>query len=113
MGLPSISVRSVRVGEHVSHPTSVTSSRYGGGEMVSQQIRAVTADVEGDEEIAWLLGYYIAEGSISAGDDLRLTANVDERAVFERALDILQRRLSLTGPLYATARTTHPRAWLS
>jgi ribonucleoside-diphosphate reductase alpha chain len=113
MGLPRISVRGVRVGEHVYHPISVTSSRYGRGEEVSQQIRAVTADVEIDEEIAWLLGYYIAEGSISAGYDLRFTANVDERALLERVLDILQRRLNLTGSIYATARTTTHGEWLS
>ena len=112
MGLPRISVRGVRVGEHIYHPISVNSSRYGRGEEVSQQIRAVTADVEVDEEIAWLLGYYIAEGSISAGYDLRFTANVSERALLERALDILQRRLNLTGSIHATARTTTHGEWL-
>ncbi len=113
MGLPRISVRGVRVGEHIYHPISVTSSRYSRGEEVSQQIRAVTADVEVDEEIAWLLGYYTAEGSISAGYDLRFTANVSERALLERALDILQRRLNLTGSIYATERTTTHGEWLS
>src|SRR5260370_41550033 len=60
-----------------------------------------------------MLGCYIAERASAAGYDLPKTANVAEGAGLERALDILQLRLSLTGRIYATARTTTHGEWLS
>lgn len=61
--------------------------------------------VQIDDEIAWFIGYWLAEGSITIDpkkepNGIRVTANRNERDFLERFLDIAKRRFNCNGSIY-------------
>src|SRR5262245_65682376 len=80
---------------------------------ISRHVSPVGADVQVDEEIAWLLGMYIAEGSITDGRDIRFTLSADEQEYADRICAILQDRLGLTANKTLTNYEARGSSWLS
>src|SRR5262245_60233541 len=66
------------------------------GGPISHSVSPVRAGVQIDEEIAWLLGMYIVEGSITEGRDVRFTLSANEQEHADRICAILRDRLWLT-----------------
>ncbi|HEY8462280.1 MAG TPA: ribonucleotide reductase N-terminal alpha domain-containing protein, partial [Blastocatellia bacterium] len=62
---------------------------------ISRHVSPARAEVQVDEEIAWLLGMYIAGGSISDGCDIRFTLSADDEDHAGRIRAILQNRFGL------------------
>ncbi len=69
--------------------------RYAQRDAISRQITPIRDGVEVDEDIAWMLGLYLAEGSISAGYDIRFTLSWDEEELASRLVSILEGKLGL------------------
>jgi ribonucleoside-diphosphate reductase alpha chain len=69
--------------------------RYAQRDAVSRQISPIRDQVAVDEDIAWMLGLYLAEGSISAGYDIRYTLSWDEEEHAARLSSILESKLGL------------------
>ncbi len=61
----------------------------------SRHLLPVRTGVKVDEEVAWLLGMYVAEGSIADGRYIRFTLSVDGEEYAERICAILKQRFGL------------------
>ncbi len=59
--------------------------------LLSRQVNPIKAEVIYTEEVAWLCGYYIANGSLSQGNDLRFAMDVRREDLATRIQDILFR----------------------
>ncbi len=69
--------------------------RYAQRDAISRQVLPIRDGVVVDEDIAWMLGLYLAEGSISAGYDIRFTLSWDEEETASRLAAILEGKLGL------------------
>jgi ribonucleoside-diphosphate reductase alpha chain len=69
--------------------------RYAQRDAISRQVSPIRDQVVVDSDIAWMLGLYLAEGSISAGYDIRFTLSWDEEDQAARLSTILESRLGL------------------
>lgn len=95
---PPIRVEGVQVGELVYQANAADRSdraRRKSGD-ISSQVNPVAAEIMVDAEVAWLLGMYVAQGSISAGYDLAFTVGLHNRAQIDRIVQIFQDRFGLT-----------------
>ncbi len=79
--------------------------RYAQRDAISRQVSPIRDQVVVDEDIAWMLGLYLAEGSISAGYDIRFTLSWDEEehaarlaSIFETKLGVPSRVIRQTQP---------------
>jgi len=68
----------------------------------SNQVLAIKAAIEINESIAWMLGLYISEGSISSGYDIRFTLSRDENLLATKLIDIISSQIGLEAKI-----TTH------
>src|SRR5215510_15757608 len=105
----TIDIAGAQVGDFIYQPNVDRKMRGG---PVSWQVTPVRADVQVDEEIAWLLGMYIAEGSITDGRDIRFTLSADEQEHADRICAILQDRLGLTARKSLTNHEARGSSWL-
>jgi ribonucleoside-diphosphate reductase alpha chain len=80
---------------------------------ISHYVSPARAGVQVDEEIAWLLGMYIAEGSITDGRDVRFTLSADEQEHADRICAILRDRLWLTASKTLTDHEGRGSSWFS
>src|SRR5215468_4115500 len=80
---------------------------------ISSYVSPARAGVHVDEEIAWLLGMYIAEGSITDGRDVRFTLSADEQEYADRICAILRDRLWLTASKTLTDYEGRGDSWFS
>ncbi len=81
---------------------------------VSRHVLPVRAGIEVDEEVAWLLGMYIAEGSITDGRDIRFTLSTNEQDYADRICAILKDRFGLaSAKCNATYHEGRGSSWLS
>src|SRR5215468_9946660 len=80
---------------------------------ISSYVSPARAGVHVDEEIAWLLGMYIAEGSITDGRDVRFTLSADEQEYADRICAILRDRLWLTASKTLTDYEGSGDSWFS
>ncbi|MEI7769151.1 MAG: ribonucleotide reductase N-terminal alpha domain-containing protein [Chloroflexales bacterium] len=69
--------------------------RYAQSGNVSRQISPIRDQVVVDADIAWMLGLYLSEGSISQGYDIRFTLSWDEEEEAQRLAAILEGKLGL------------------
>ncbi|HEX5080795.1 MAG TPA: LAGLIDADG family homing endonuclease [Blastocatellia bacterium] len=106
----TIDIAGVQAGEFIYQPNADRKMRSG---PISRQVSPVRAGVQVDEEIAWLLGMYIAEGSITDGRDIRFTLSADEQEYADRICAILQDRLGLTATKTVTNHEARGSSWLS
>src|SRR5262245_18854476 len=106
----TIDIPGVRVGDFIYQANIDRKMRSG---PVSNQVSPIRADVVVDGEIAWLLGMYIAKGSITDDRDIRFTLSLNEAAIADRISAILNNRFGL----YASKTTTHyekrNNSWIS
>jgi ribonucleoside-diphosphate reductase alpha chain len=72
----------------------------------SSQVTPVRAGVVVDRDVAWLLGFYVAEGSISKGYDVRFVMSMDEEAYGQRVQRTLNERFGLESVAFTTQRQT-------
>ncbi len=105
-----IDINGVQVGDFIYQANVDPLLRSGA---VSSQVSPVRASVEVDEEIAWLLGMYIAEGSITDGRDIRFTLSAKEEEYADRIRTILKERLGLTASKTVTHHEARGSSWLS
>jgi|GEM_PF-58605 len=81
---------------------------------ISRQVSPVRAGVEVDQEVAWMLGMYVAEGSITDNRDLRFTLSTDEQHYANRLCEILKNRFGLmNAKCTATDHEERGSSWLS
>jgi ribonucleoside-diphosphate reductase alpha chain len=106
----AIDIAGVQAGDFIYQPNVDRKMRSG---PISRHVSPVRAGVQVDEEIAWLLGMYIAEGSITDGRDIRFTLSADEQAYADRICAILQDRLGLTATKTVTNHEARGSSWLS
>ncbi len=69
--------------------------RYAQRDAISRQVAPIRDGVTIDADLAWMLGLYLAEGSISAGYDIRFTLSWDEDEHAARLAAILEGKLGL------------------
>jgi ribonucleoside-diphosphate reductase alpha chain len=69
--------------------------RYTQRDAISRQITPIRDGVVVDEEIAWMLGLYLAEGCISARYDIRFTLSWDEEEQAHRLATMLESKLGI------------------
>jgi ribonucleoside-diphosphate reductase alpha chain len=69
--------------------------RYERRDAISRQVSPIRDQVVVDEDIAWMLGLYLAEGSISSGYDIRFTLSWDEEEQATRLATIIEAKLGL------------------
>ncbi|MGH9754567.1 MAG: LAGLIDADG family homing endonuclease, partial [Blastocatellia bacterium] len=106
----TIDIAGAQVGGFIYQPNVDRKMRSG---PISRHVSPVRADVQVDGEIAWLLGMYIAEGSITDGRDIRFTLSADEQEHADRICAILQDRLGLSASKTLTNHEARGSAWLS
>ncbi len=106
----TIDIAGARAGDFIYQPNIDRKLRSG---PISRHVSPVRADVQVDEEIGWLLGMYIAEGSITDGRDIRFTLSADEQEHADRICAILQNRLGLTASKTVTNYEARGSSWLS
>jgi ribonucleoside-diphosphate reductase alpha chain len=106
----TIDIAGAQVGDFIYQPNVDRKMRSG---PISRQVSPVRASVQVDEEIAWLLGMYIAEGSTTDGRDIRFTLSADEQEYADRICAILQNRLGLTVSKTVTNHEARGSSWLS
>ncbi|HEY6401411.1 MAG TPA: ribonucleotide reductase N-terminal alpha domain-containing protein, partial [Blastocatellia bacterium] len=106
----TIDIAGAQVGDFIYQPNIDRKMRSG---PISLHVSPVRAGVQVDEEIAWLLGMYIAEGSITDGRDIRFTLSADEQEYADRICAILQNRLGLTASKTVTNHEARGSSWLS
>lgn len=107
----SIDIAGVLVGDFIHQPTVDYKLRSG---PVSRHVLPVRAGIEVDEDVAWLLGMYLAEGSITDGRDIRFTLSTDEQEYADRICSILHNRFGLTNAkCTATYHEARGSSWLS
>ena len=106
----TMDIEGARVGDFIYQPNVDARLRSG---PISRQVSPVRADVQVDEEIAWLLGMYLAEGSITDERDLRFTLSANEKAYAERLCTVLQDRLGLTASQTVTHHEARGSSWLT
>ena len=76
--------------------TSLRSQRrYAQREAISRQVTPIRDGVRVDEDIAWMLGLYLAEGCISSGYDIRFTLSWDEEELAHHLAAMLESRLGI------------------
>ncbi len=93
--VPRIEIEGYTVGEFVYQPNVDRRLRSG---IYSDQVSPVKADIKIDEDVAWFLGMYLAEGSTSGSDgrDVRFCLSKDEFDYGEKLRFILNERFGLT-----------------
>ncbi|MBK9715230.1 MAG: Hint domain-containing protein [Kouleothrix sp.] len=69
--------------------------RYAQRDAISRQVSPIRDQVVVDEDIAWMLGLYLAEGSISAGYDIRFTLSWDEEDHAARLASVVESKLGI------------------
>ncbi|MBO0862472.1 MAG: Hint domain-containing protein, partial [Chloracidobacterium sp.] len=109
-GAITIDIAGALAGDFIFQPNVDSRTRSGS---TSPQDLQVRAGVQVDEDIAWLLGMYIAEGSITDGRDIRFTLSTDEEAHADRICAILQDRLELAANRTVTNHKNRSGLWLS
>jgi ribonucleotide reductase alpha subunit len=89
--------------------------RYAQRDAISRQVAPIRDGVVVDEDLAWVFGLYLAEGSISAGYDIRFTLSWDEEAMAARLLAVLEGKLGIAGRLLRQHQPAGRRGegWLS
>jgi ribonucleoside-diphosphate reductase alpha chain len=105
----TIDIAGAQVGDFIYQPNIDRKMRSG---PISRHVSPVRAGVRVDEEIAWLLGMYIAEGSITDGRDIRFKLSADEQEYADRICAILQNRLGLTASKTVTNHEARGSSWL-
>jgi ribonucleoside-diphosphate reductase alpha chain len=105
----TIDITGVRVGEYIYQANIDRKMRSG---PVSHHVSPVRADVEVDEEIAWFLGMYIAEGSITDSRDIRFTLSAKEDAHADRICAVLQNRFGLNASKTLTHYEPRNNSWI-
>src|SRR5262245_48409590 len=78
--------------------------RYAQRDAISHQVSPIRDQVVVDEDIAWMLGLYLAEGSISAGYDIRFTLSWDEEEHAARLASIFETRLGVPSRIIRQAQ---------
>ncbi|HEY7183162.1 MAG TPA: ribonucleotide reductase N-terminal alpha domain-containing protein, partial [Blastocatellia bacterium] len=106
----TIDIDGAQVGDFIYQPNIDRRMRSG---PISRHLSPVRAGVQVDEDVAWLLGMYIAEGSITDGRDIRFTLSTDDHGHADRICAILQDRLGLTASKTATNHEERGSSWLS
>jgi adenosylcobalamin-dependent ribonucleoside-diphosphate reductase len=106
----TIDIAGAQVSDFIYQPNVDRRMRSG---PISRHVSPVRAGVQVDEEIAWLLGMYISEGSITDGRDIRFTLSADEQVYADRICAILQDRLGLTATKTVTNHEARGSSWLS
>ena len=93
--VPRIKVEGSRVGEFTYQANVDKRLRSG---LYSDQVSPIRADIEIDEEVAWFLGMYLAEGSTSNSDgrDVRFCLSEKEFDYAERIRFILSEKFGLS-----------------
>ncbi len=106
----TVDIAGVRVGDFIYQANTDRKMRSG---PISHQVSPVQAGVEVDEEIAWLLGMYIAEGSITDDRDIRFTLSAQEDALADRICAVLQNRFGLNVSKTVTHYEPRNNSWTS
>lgn len=108
--VPRIEIEGCRVGDLVYQPNIDRKLRSG---VFSKHVSPVRASVEVDEEIAWFLGMYIAEGSTSGSDgrDVRFCLSEDENEYARRLRFVLSERFGLAATDAVTNWTPRAATW--
>lgn len=104
-----IQVAGLTVDGYVYQPRVGVASQA--GSVVSQQVKPVKAAVQIDEDISWLLGMYISQGSISAGYDLRFALSTDKPEQATKLSSILEERFGLAVSVVHTEREDTGYRW--
>jgi len=63
-----------------------------------------------DKDLSWLIGMYLAEGSISEGYDIRFVLNINEQDYATRIMSIIKNKFGLNCTI---KETLHPTTWLT
>ncbi len=106
----TIDIAGAQVGDFIYQPNIDRRLRSG---PISRHVSPVRAGVQVDEEIAWLLGMYIAEGSITDCRDIRFTLSADEQGHADRICAIMRDRLGLAASKTVTNHEARGSSWLS
>lgn len=89
--------------------------RHAQRDAISRHISPIRDNVVIDEDIAWMLGLYLAEGSISAGYDIRFTLSWDEDEHAQRLANILESKLGVPAKMMRHAQPSNRtgKGWTS
>ena len=108
--VPRIEIEGYAVGEFVYQPNIDRRLRSG---PYSDQVSPIRASIEVDDEVAWFLGMYLAEGSTSDSDgrDVRFCLSKDEFDFGERLRFILNEKFGLAARNFAVDWEPRNNSW--
>ncbi|MCE4629037.1 MAG: hypothetical protein F7C82_02020, partial [Desulfurococcales archaeon] len=108
-------VKNINFKELVAKATSTKEIKESvDGKFVAGESRVrIPVQLQLDEDLAWLLGLYVAEGSIAYTRHLTISLNSSERDKFEKVLRILKEKFDIEPYVFEREDKPELRIWIN